>query len=107
MIAFSSSKCKADGMVTRTFWRRRIEDAWRRRSVVWLMGVRRAGKTVLGQSLPDIRYYDCELPRVRRLLEDPESFLGDIGDGGLSSTRSIACRTPPRSSSSRPTTSPT
>ena len=64
-------------MVTRTFWRRRIEDAWRRRSVVWLMGVRRAGKTVLGQSLPDIRYYDCELPRVRRLLEDPESFLGD------------------------------
>ncbi len=64
-------------MVKRAFWQRRIEDAWRRRSVVWLMGVRRAGKSVLCQSLPNIRYYDCELPRVRRLLEDPESFLAD------------------------------
>lgn len=39
------------------------------------MGVRRGGKSVLCQSLPDIRYYDCELPRVRRLLEDPQAFL--------------------------------
>ena len=64
-------------MVERSFWRRRIEAAWRRRSVVWLMGVRRVGKSVLCRSLPDIHYYDCELPRVRRLLEDPESFLAD------------------------------
>lgn len=64
-------------MVKRAFWQRRIEEAWRRRSVVWLMGVRRVGKSVLCQSLPSIRYYDCELPRVRRLLEDPESFLAD------------------------------
>src|SRR3989304_3223961 len=64
-------------MVQRTFWQARIAEAWRRRSVVWLMGVRRVGKSVLCQSLPDIRYYDCELPRVRRLLEDPESFLTD------------------------------
>jgi predicted AAA+ superfamily ATPase len=42
---------------------------------VWLSGVRRAGKTVLSQSLPDIEYFDCELPRVRRLLDDPEGFL--------------------------------
>ena len=64
-------------MVKRAFWERRIEEAWRRRSVVWLMGVRRVGKSVLCQSLPHIRYYDCELPRVRRLLEDPESSLAD------------------------------
>ncbi|MBI2561986.1 MAG: ATP-binding protein [candidate division NC10 bacterium] len=64
-------------MVRRSFWERRIEAAWRRRSVVWLMGVRRVGKSVLSQSLPDVRYYDCELPRVRRLLDDPESFLAD------------------------------
>jgi len=25
--------------------------------------------------LPDTQYFDCELPRTRRLLEDPESFL--------------------------------
>jgi predicted AAA+ superfamily ATPase len=44
---------------------------------VWLSGVRRAGKTVLSQSLPEIEYFDCELPRVRRLFEDPEGFLKD------------------------------
>ena len=39
------------------------------------MGVRRVGKSVLSQSLSDVRYYDCELPRVRRLVEDPQAFL--------------------------------
>ena len=39
------------------------------------MGVRRVGKSVLAQSLPAVRYYDCELPRIRRLLEDPQGFL--------------------------------
>lgn len=34
-------------MVIRSFWRRKIAEGWRRRSVVWLMGVRRVGKTVL------------------------------------------------------------
>lgn len=27
---------------------------------------------------PDIDYFDCELPRIRRLLEDPESFLATV-----------------------------
>ncbi len=45
------------------------------RSVVWLMGVRRVGKTVLARSLPDHLYFDCELPSTRRMLEDPEGFL--------------------------------
>jgi predicted AAA+ superfamily ATPase len=62
-------------MLIRGSWQSRIERAWRRRSVVWLMGVRRAGKTWLAQSLPAVEYLDCELPRVRRSLEDPESFL--------------------------------
>ena len=39
-----------------------------------LAGVRRVGKTCLCQSLPDIEYFDCELPRVRRMLLDPQSF---------------------------------
>lgn len=43
--------------------------------MLWLAGVRRAGKTVLCQSLEGIDYYDCELPRTRRLMEDPEAFL--------------------------------
>ncbi len=61
-------------LIRRGFWHGRIETAWRHRSVVWLMGVRRVGKSVLAQTLPDVEYYDCELPRVRRLLEDSQAF---------------------------------
>ena len=70
-------------MINRQFWRNRIETAWERRSVVWLSGVRRVGKTCLCQTLPDIEYFDCELPRVRRLMEDPEAFLDSIGNGRI------------------------
>lgn len=62
-------------MVKRRWWLNRVEDAWRRRSIVWLRGVRRVGKTSLARSLPDVEYFDCELPRVRRAMEDPEGFL--------------------------------
>src|SRR3990172_11314701 len=65
-------------MVRRSFWIERIRDLWRERSVVWLMGVRRVGKTTLARSLPDVEYLDCELPRVRRELEDPETFLASV-----------------------------
>ena len=66
-------------MVKRRFWVNYIEQAWKRRSVVWLSGVRRVGKTFLSQSLPGIEYFDCELPRVRREMEDPEDFLKSVG----------------------------
>lgn len=62
-------------MVSRVFWQHKIERAWRKKSIVWLMGVRRIGKTFLCMSLEDVEYFDCELPRVRRQMEDPESFL--------------------------------
>ncbi len=65
-------------MFDRSYWRKRIEDAWGPHSVVWLFGVRRAGKTVLCRSLNDIEYLDCELPSVRRTLEDPEAFLESV-----------------------------
>ena len=63
-------------MVQREWWQEKLENAWSERSIVWLSGVRRAGKTLLCQSLPDTVYFDCELPRTRRLLDDPEDFLG-------------------------------
>ncbi|MBZ5525375.1 MAG: DUF4143 domain-containing protein, partial [Acidobacteriia bacterium] len=44
-----------------------------------LAGVRRVGKTVLCQSLQEIEYFDCELPRIRRMMEDPEEFLRGFG----------------------------
>lgn len=65
-------------MVYRRFWIERIERAWGTRSVVWLAGVRRAGKTFLCRSLDGVEYFDCELPRIRRAMEDPEGFLGEL-----------------------------
>ncbi len=62
-------------MVKREFWRKQVEQLWEQRSIVWLKGVRRAGKTSLAQTLDHIEYFDCELPRVRRAMEDPEEFL--------------------------------
>ena len=70
-------------MVDRQFWHSHIENAWKRRSVIWLSGVRRVGKTCLCQTLPDIEYFDCELPRVRRLMEDPQAFLDSVGNGRI------------------------
>lgn len=55
-----------------------LERCWAKRSVVWLSGVRRAGKTSLGQTLTGAEYFDCELPRVRRALADPENFLDSV-----------------------------
>jgi len=69
-------------MVThRTYWLDRIEAAWRSRSIVWLAGVRRSGKTCLSKTLPNTDYFDCELPRVRRRIEDPQDFLDSLGKG--------------------------
>ena len=52
-----------------------VERAWKQRSVVWLAGVRRVGKTFLCRDLPEVEYFDCELPRIRRMMLDPEDFL--------------------------------
>jgi len=65
-------------MVKRQFWLNKIEQAWKKRSVLWLSGVRRAGKTCLCQTLSDVEYFDCELPRVRRMMDDPQEFLEDF-----------------------------
>ena len=64
-------------MVNRRHWIDRIESAWKTRSIIWLSGVRRVGKTCLCQSLKNIAYFDCELPSTRRMLEDPEGFLNE------------------------------
>lgn len=65
-------------MVKRKFWLKKIEELWKRRSVIWLSGVRRVGKTFLCQSLRDIEYFDCELPRVREQMRDIEEFLESL-----------------------------
>jgi predicted AAA+ superfamily ATPase len=61
--------------VERSFWIGEIERAFEARSVVWLAGVRRSGKTTLARGLTGASYHDCELVRVRRALEEPELFF--------------------------------
>ncbi|MDZ4677624.1 MAG: DUF4143 domain-containing protein [Oligoflexia bacterium] len=62
----------------RKHWLQKIENAWKEKSIVWLRGVRRSGKTTLCKSIPGVELFDCELPRVRRSLEDPESFFSNL-----------------------------
>jgi uncharacterized protein len=65
-------------MKTRRFWQERIATLLESRSVLWLAGVRRSGKTTLCKAIPGARYFDCELPSVRRRLEDPELFFRGV-----------------------------
>lgn len=62
-------------MIERPFWRERLHAAWRQASIIWLTGVRRAGKTVLAQSLPDTEFVNCDLPSAAERLRDPEVFF--------------------------------
>ena len=62
-------------LINRYFWQKMIQKAWQERNVIWLMGLRRIGKTSLCKSLENIEYFDCESPRVRQLFADPEGFL--------------------------------
>ncbi|MCK4852345.1 MAG: AAA family ATPase, partial [Candidatus Omnitrophica bacterium] len=65
-------------MVQRDYWKNTIEALWKEKSIIWLSGVRRAGKTFLSKSLENTQYFDCELPRTRKMMEDPEGFLDSI-----------------------------
>jgi uncharacterized protein len=62
-------------MKLRSFWLNKVEQYWQKRPVIWLSGVRRAGKTVLASSLSDIEYFDCEIARTRFLFEEPFEAL--------------------------------
>ncbi len=76
MFSRKSKRLERDNaMVQRPFWKNIIEQAWQQKNVIWLMGVRRVGKTSLCQSIENSTYFDCELPRVQRLFDDPEGFL--------------------------------
>ena len=62
-------------IIPRPFWQHSIENAWLERTIIWLMGVRRVGKTSLCKSLSNVEYFDCELPWIRNQLNDPQGFL--------------------------------
>ncbi len=59
-------------------WLKKIDELWEQSSLIWLYGVRRVGKTYLCRSIRGIEYFDCELPGVRRMLDDPEGFFKEL-----------------------------
>jgi len=63
-------------MIERPYWVRRIEESWQEAPIVWLAGVRRAGKSTLALSLgPErVNYINCDLPVVEDMIRDPEFF---------------------------------
>jgi hypothetical protein len=70
-------------MIDRPFWLNKIAAAWQSRSLIWLSGVRRAGKTTLVKAIPEALYFNCDLPSVQRLMADPESFYSGQKKGIL------------------------
>ena len=65
-------------MVYRTFWIKEIKKHLAQRSVLWLRGVRRSGKTFLCRSIENVEYFDCELPSQRRFFQDAEGSLEQL-----------------------------
>lgn len=63
-------------MIERPFWLQRLEQAWREAPIVWLAGVRRAGKTTLAGCIGSDRalYLNCDLPVVEEMIRDPQLF---------------------------------
>ena len=70
-------------MVCRKLWLERLQRAWSRRTIVWLSGVRRVGKTTLARMVPDAVYLNCDLPSVERMLSDPELFFDGQTPGSV------------------------
>jgi len=68
-------------MISRPFWLMQLKKAWEKRSLVWLSGVRRSGKTTLCKMIPDAVYMNCDLPSVERQLENPEYFFNNLPAG--------------------------
>lgn len=62
-------------VVRRVFWENLIESMWQEKSIIWLMGLRRVGKTSLCKNLPDVEYFDCESKKIRDILVNYEDFL--------------------------------
>jgi len=63
-------------MFERSFWLKRLHEAWQAVPIAWLAGVRRVGKTTLARSLPPERtlFVECDQPEVEEALKNPSLF---------------------------------
>ncbi len=67
-------------MMLRPFWIDKITQAWLKRPIVWLSGVRRVGKTTLSKMFPEAVFLNCDLPSVAQTLAAPDSFYDGLGN---------------------------
>jgi predicted AAA+ superfamily ATPase len=65
-------------MITREYWKKRIEATWSKVPIAWLAGVRRIGKTTLALDIENALYLNCDLPSVVDRLSEPELFFKTI-----------------------------
>ena len=70
-------------MYLRPFWIDKIKTAWKKRPLVWLSGVRRAGKTTIAKMLSPVTFLNCDLPSVGRMLAEPELFFDALPDNAV------------------------
>lgn len=70
-------------MIERKFWIQKIRHTWEKRPIIWLSGVRRAGKTTIARMFSDAIYLNCDLPSVVRRLDDPELFYDSLDEKSI------------------------
>jgi predicted AAA+ superfamily ATPase len=64
--------------IHRPFWETLLIDSWKKRSIIWLAGVRRTGKTTLAKSVQNSSYFNCDDSEVQEKLRNPMQFLRSI-----------------------------
>lgn len=65
-------------MIKRNFWIKKILEAWKKYPIVWIFGIKEVGKTSLVKEFNEALYLNCDLPRVRSLLNNPEYFFKNL-----------------------------
>lgn len=55
-----------------------MAEAWSQVSIVWLTGVRRAGKSVLARGVGEAAFVNCDLPASAERLRDPMGFFASL-----------------------------
>ena len=61
-------------IIPRPFWQNRIEESWKERTVIWLMGVRGPARPVCAVAFPTLNTLIAN-NLAAQLLQDPEGFL--------------------------------
>jgi predicted AAA+ superfamily ATPase len=69
--------------IARPYWQDLLQDSWKRRSIVWLSGVRRSGKTTVAKSLKSFSYFNCDDSEIQEKLTNPKVFLKSIQSKGV------------------------